>query len=273
MNEFSFVELLYKEQFWRYTKYKKISFSIGARMLDYSIMLKYLLLTASFFISAPAFSQLTICHQFNKINPTQEPANGPSCRVVNDTFYFEGAVTEDLFYELRDYHPDIKHLELNSYGGLVEAAYKIAALVRERQITTNVRKDAKCASACTLIYQAGIKRTAHPSVRFLYHGARLSNLWVSDWVHDRLNVGREKSLKLLADQFDEVAFETKKFFGLMLSYGMDARFIDYYKNLPEAKDWFADGNFTRTENLIISSPKLIEYNIVQGFDFRNRFAE
>lgn len=236
-------------------------------------MLKFLILAFSLFTSAPAFSQLTICHKFNKINPTQEPANGPSCRVVNDTFYFEGAVTEDLYFELRDYHPDIKHLELNSYGGLVEAAYKIAALVREKQITTNVRKDAKCASACTLIYQAGVKRTAHPSVRFLYHGARLSNLWVSDWVDDRLTTGREKSLNILAQQFDEVTTETEKFFNLMLSYGMDARFVNYYKNLPEAKEWFTDGNFTRTENLIISSPKLIEYNIVQDFDFRNQFPE
>lgn len=236
-------------------------------------MLKYLILSFSFLISSHSFSQVTICHNFNKINPAQEPASGPSCRAVNDTFYFEGAVTEDLYYELRDYHPDIKHLELNSYGGLVEAAYKIAALVRERQMTTNVRKDAKCASACTLIYQAGVKRTAHPSVRFLYHGARLSNLWVSDWIDDRLATGREKSLKLLAQQFYEVTNETQKFFELMVSYGMDARFIDYYKNLPEEKDWFVNGNFTRTKNLIISSPKLIEYNIVQEFDFRNQFAE
>lgn len=236
-------------------------------------MLKYLVLVFFLFISSHSFSQITICHKLNKINPTQEPANGPSCRVINDTFYFEGAVTEDLYYELRDYHPDIKHLELNSYGGLVEAAYQIAGLVREKQITTNVRKDAKCASACTLIFQAGVKRTAHPSVRFLYHGARLSNLWVSDWVNDRLAAGREKSMIILARQFEEIVDETQKFFSLMVSYGMDARFIDHYKNLPEAKDWFADGNFTRTENLVISSPKLIEYNIVQGFDFRNNFPE
>lgn len=236
-------------------------------------MLKYLILGVFLLISSHSYSQITICHKFNKINPTQEPANGPSCRVINDTFYFEGAVTEDLYYELRDYHPDIKHLELNSYGGLVEAAYKIAALVREKQLTTNVRKDAKCASACTLIFQAGVKRTAHPAVRFLYHGARLSNLWVADWVNGRLVAGREKSLNILARQFEEVENETQKFFSLMVSYGMDARFIDYYRNLPEAIDWFTNGNFTRTENLVISSPKLIDYKIVQNFDFRNQFPE
>lgn len=237
------------------------------------MIFKYLIFIFPLFISLQSFSQQTICHKFNKINPTQEPANGPNCRVVNDTFYFEGAVTEDLYYELRDYHPNIKHLELNSYGGLVEAAYKIAALVRERQITTNVRKDAKCASACTLIYQSGTKRTAHPGVRFLYHGARLSNLWVSNWIDDRLTIGREKSLKILTQQFDEVENETQKFFDSMISYGMDVRFIHYYKNLPEATNWFTEGNFTRTENLIISSPKLIEYNIVQDFDFRDQFLE
>ena len=236
-------------------------------------MSKIFLFFFALLLSGVTLAQETICHKFNKINPAQEPASGPRCRVIGDTFYFEGAVTEDLFYELRDYHPGIRHLELNSYGGLVEAGYKIAALVRERELTTNVRKNAKCASACTLIFQAGVKRTAHPSVRFLYHGARLSNLWVSDWVNDRLTVGREKSRDILAQQFQEVLAETRKFFSLMISYGMDPRFVDYYQGLPVASNWFSDGNFTRTENLIISSPRLIEYGIVQDFDFRENFPE
>lgn len=232
-----------------------------------------LLFLVQFFIGFISEAQETICHKYNVINPTQEPASGPRCRIVGETFYFEGAVTEDLYYELRDYHPGIKHLELNSYGGLVEAGYKIAELVREKNMTTNVRQNAKCASACTLIFQAGVKRSAHPSVRFLYHGARLSNLWVENWFEVRYEKGREQALGKLAQQFTEVQAETDKFLSLMIKYGMKSEFIDYYKSLSVSETWFQDGNFTRTQDLIISSPKLINYNIVEEFDFRTSFPE
>lgn len=233
----------------------------------------FVLIIGFFFVNTDVLAQETICHKYNAINPTQEPASGPRCRVIGDVFYFEGAVTEDLFYEIRDYHSNIKHIELNSYGGLVEAAYKIAELVRVKQITTNVRQNAKCASACTLIFQAGVQRSAHPSVRFLFHGARLSNLWVENWFEDRYEKGREQALKKLADQFSEVQIETEKFFSLMVQYGMKPDFINYYKSLGASETWFADGNFTRTQDLIVSSPKLINYNIVENFDYRTEFPE
>lgn len=220
-----------------------------------------------------AYSQETICHKYVVLNPTQEPAMGPRCRVVGDVFYFDGAVTEDLFYELRDFYPNVKTIELNSYGGLVEAGYKIAELVRERGISTNVRKDARCASACTLIYQAGVHRSAHPTVRFLYHGARLSSDWFPNWLDYRYEFGRQKGTDFVARQIQEVQEETEKFFSKMISYGMNPDFIKYYRSLPESKTWFQDGNFTRTQDLIIAAPKLINYQIVQDFDFRTSVPE
>lgn len=237
-------------------------------------MVKCLFLLFVGLFTFPALAQLSLCHQFNVINPAQEPAvTGPRCRVVGDTFYLEGMVTEDIYYELRDYYPHIKHLELNSYGGLAKAAYLIAELVHTKRLTTNVRKDARCASACTLIYQAGFRRSAHPSVRFLYHAPRLSGFWVEEWLNSRLEIGRSKSLEQLAEQFDQIERETQTFFNELIRYGMRPEFITYYKNLENSETWFKDGNFTRTKDLIISSPKLINYNIVQDFDFRAEVPE
>ena len=236
-------------------------------------MFSFVFCILTFLSLSEAFSQETICHKYVTVNPTQEPAMGPRCRVVGDVFYFDGAVTEDLYYELRDYYPQVKTLELNSYGGLVEAGYKIADLVRQRGISTNVRKNAKCASACTLIYQAGIHRTAHPSVRFLYHGARLSGDWFPNWLDYRYEFGRAKGLNFVAEQIEEVQAETDKLFLKLVSLGMSADFVQYYKSLPESKTWFEDGNFSHTQDLIISSPKLIKYNIVQDFDYRDTFPE
>jgi hypothetical protein len=235
--------------------------------------MKILILIFFQFVAFQAYSQETICHRYNKLNPTQEPANGPRCRVVGDTFYFEGAVTEEMYYELRDYHPEIKRLELNSYGGLALPAYKIAELIRQRGILTNVRNGAKCASACTLIFQAGVERSAHPSVRFLYHAPRLSNLWSENWLETRNTVGRQKSLAELAKQFTETQNETERFFVMLVELGINPNFIERYKALPETSTWFLDGNLMRTENLIISAPRLIEYNVVQSFDFRSEVSE
>ena len=226
-----------------------------------------------FFLTANSFAQETICHKYNQVNPSAEPSMGPRCRVIKDTFYFDGMVTDEMFYELRDHHPNVRTIELNSYGGLVEPAYRIAKIVRERNIKTNVRKGAKCASACTLIFQAGVNRSAHPTVRFLYHAVRLSHLWVEDWVDSRLEKGREKSRDILAQQFIEIKEESDLFFQKLVEYGLDENFITYYRSLPEDPNWFENGNFTRTKDLIISSTKLFPYNVVEKFDFREEVPE
>ncbi len=224
-------------------------------------------------VSDSVFAQETICHKYVQINPTQEPSMGPRCRVVGDVFYLDGMVGDEMFYELRDHAPHAKVIELNSYGGLVEPAYKIAELVRARGMHTNVRKGAKCASACTLIYQAGVRRTAYPLTRFLYHGARLSNAWVEHWLETRLEKGREKAREELALQFIEVKAETEKFFQQIIAYGAAPALVEKYRGLPIATDWFEDGNFTRTQDWIVRSTQLVNYNVVQEFDFRESVPE
>lgn len=233
----------------------------------------FLGMLVTFLIVFKIQAQETMCHKYVTLNPTQEPSQGPRCRLVGDTFYLDGAVTDEMYYELRDHASGAKVIELNSYGGIVEAGYRIAELVHQRGIRTNVRRGAKCASACTLIFQAGVIRTAHPLVRFLYHGARLSSSWVDFWLETRIQTGRDKARELLAQQFLEVKAETEKFFRQLVFYGADPKLIETYQALPEASDWFEDGNFIRTENWIISVPKLIHFNVVQGFDLRNSVPE
>ncbi len=216
------------------------------------------LISVLIFVIAPSvWAQESLCSPLNQINPTQEPSDRPQCRIVGDTFYLEGVISEAFLTELRDFHPKIRHLELNSFGGSASAAYKIAALVREKKITTNVRKDAKCASSCTLVFQAGVKRSAHPLVRFLFNGARFPNFSVSSKVREQLLFSAE----------------TVKFFKQLLFYGMHSSFIDYYRKLPEFRSLQQKGTFSRAKQLIIESGKLIDYNIVQEFDFRSEVDE
>jgi hypothetical protein len=79
-------------------------------------------------------------------------------------------------------------LELNSPGGNVGAAIELAEVVRRHRITTMITSndnhyygaggkiidtpnDAVCASACVLVFYAGVKRLADPKARLGVHRA------------------------------------------------------------------------------------------------------
>ncbi|MGC5779311.1 hypothetical protein [Methylobacterium sp. NFXW15] len=64
-------------------------------------------------------------------------------------------------------HPEVQSLHLDSDGGLVEEAIDIGRLVRKRHLSTHVA-DA-CASACTLIFLQGRRRTLGPEGRLGFH--------------------------------------------------------------------------------------------------------
>ncbi|WP_055048759.1 peptidoglycan-binding protein [Devosia sp. A16] len=56
--------------------------------------------------------------------------------------------------------PDVRVVALNSPGGSVESALKIAGAIHQRGLTTFVPKDMGCYSACAYIFFAGIDRQA-----------------------------------------------------------------------------------------------------------------
>lgn len=66
---------------------------------------------------------------------------------------------------------DIRVVQLDSAGGSVKDAIAIGQWVRTNNIRTHVPEGAECASSCTIIFQAGVVRSAHPTARFLYHYA------------------------------------------------------------------------------------------------------
>ena len=60
-------------------------------------------------------------------------------------------------------------VHLNSGGGLVDAAMKIADVVHKAGLTTRVPYRATCASACALVFAAGVNRIAHAESRIAVH--------------------------------------------------------------------------------------------------------
>lgn len=87
-----------------------------------------------------------------------------------DTAYITGWIgsrTEQYFRSLD--LTKIKRIDLSSFGGKLFYAMAIAEIVRNNNIETFVNAGQYCFSACAIIFQAGTKRIAHPSARFMYH--------------------------------------------------------------------------------------------------------
>lgn len=74
----------------------------------------------------------------------------------------------DAFKQAISGDQNVKRVVLDSHGGRIFAARAIAKLVRENSLSTHV--DGTCASACTLIYIAGTRRSLGAEGRLGFHG-------------------------------------------------------------------------------------------------------
>jgi hypothetical protein len=66
---------------------------------------------------------------------------------------------------------ELAFVELDSVGGDVQSSIDIARRLRAAGSRTHVASGAKCFSACTVIYQGGVERTAGEDALFLLHYA------------------------------------------------------------------------------------------------------
>ena len=62
-----------------------------------------------------------------------------------------------------------KRVTLDSHGGELFPAISLAAFIRQHGLDTYVGDRGECRSACTLVFQAGVRRIAHPTATFAYH--------------------------------------------------------------------------------------------------------
>jgi hypothetical protein len=68
---------------------------------------------------------------------------------------------------LLDQHPQIQQVRLNSIGGRIGEAKRLAALIIERQLSTATTSH--CLSACVLAFAAGTERVISPTARLGFH--------------------------------------------------------------------------------------------------------
>ena len=85
----------------------------------------------------------------------------------------------------------VTSLRLNSYGGNLLEAIRVADWVRSAKISTNVGQSATCASACFLIFAAGETKYASMSARIGVHRASEKGIVSRDATTSMADVAKE----------------------------------------------------------------------------------
>ena len=125
-----------------------------------------------------------------------------------NTFYIKERITLALAERvLRINVSEYDTIELNSNGGSLLAARKIAKFIRNNELATHISYRGYYASACVLIFQSGIQRTAGPKSLLLLHSAKemqdgtRSKKWTRRYIEWMIEFGASRRL---AEQFPEI---------------------------------------------------------------------
>ena len=98
-------------------------------------------------------------------------SGSPVTVISKKLLYINGPIGSLTFETLKQIAEgsDIKALELNSSGGLIDTALNIASFIAKNKIITVVK--GQCASACVLIAISGQQLIVSPNAKFGFHNA------------------------------------------------------------------------------------------------------
>ncbi len=205
----------------------------------------------------------SICYPYS-IDPVPPPTSMvPKCRVIGNTMYIDGVISpDDYLFELKQLYPEVDSLELNSEGGPIRNIYELSDYIRSRKMHTNIRKGATCSSACTLLYMAGARRTAHAEARFMFHGVNAGGQPINMKALCE-GQGIETCGKRLMEIVDDQNSSTKALFAKYVEYGASPSLWSDYMKFPLDEKWWEHGNFTRKIDWRMNPFEAARYNIVQ----------
>lgn len=150
--------------------------------------------------------------------------------------YIRGTIIPNMFNKIVEIDFDKLHtVDLHSVGGDYKTSIILSSLIHSYKLNTYVDTENFCFSGCTIIYQAGIIRTAHYTSLFMYHYPRLE-IDLTNYFQTNIEI-----TYLLGQQM----------FALMERYGLSIEFKDQVK---------------MGEDFNITAENSMKYNIVQHLE-------
>lgn len=221
------------------------------------------------FISHSSQAFVTSCINYDVLRAHPDDLRVPlfiKCMRQGSNLWIDGGIDPYLIDELRVFSEEpIRTIYLNSGGGLVKDAFELAQFIRDNSITTVVREHATCASACTLLFQAGVERIAHKKARFMYHSARFSMISGNEKkkIQECLQKPQANPCHMEIQTKKEGLLETtKRMFAKMEEYGAQHKLQQDYFSMPKDPAWWESGNYLAIQDWWIQGGTLKHYGVV-----------
>lgn len=197
----------------------------------------------------------------------ERPLNDAKCFVEGENLYLYGTLQSETVADVQRIlrERSVRRLHLNSFGGNYNSGLALGKLVQENRLETAVNLGTTfCVSACTYVYQSGVKRFSHPEARFGYHGASLSGGLMARVLEQ--NCGRPPYQGQCEKDFEDLqagALESAKTIFLALEkLGASPKLWEMYMAKPDDPEWFDKGEFTRKPVLVLRGGQLLGLGVV-----------
>ncbi len=163
------------------------------------------------FISTIFTTTLPQVKEFWLIGSGNDPMGQFQLRVLRDATELEfsgyiGFGATEKTEEYLEAHPAIKLIHLNSIGGRVESARKLAALIESKGLSTYTSYE--CSSACIIPYAAGKERLIAKNAKLGFHQYDFPGAKQSDFYSDYAMDSKYLLSKGISQQFVDRIFDT-----------------------------------------------------------------
>jgi hypothetical protein len=222
---------------------------------------------ALWLVGVPVWAFGSLCGTYDVENTHPEDLRTNlvlKCMHRGDSLFLDGVIDMELIFELDQFaEAPIRYLYLNSTGGKVDNAFRVAEFIRENQITTVLRPGAQCMSACTLLFQAGQQRIAHPSATLMYHSTRFlqQSQETRNFVRQCVRHPTPECDTFIGERRTLLQESTNQLFALYEEYGATDALYNDYQELPEVDEWIDQGNYLKMKNWYMTPDEALAYAI------------
>lgn len=223
---------------------------------------------ASIFLFTIHYQTQTRADIFDELNKYYSP------KIENDTLYIKGRLDSHIYdYIMREYQrvKKVQYVSLHSLGGNHEWTLEVAKKIKELHLTTLLKSDHLCASACIYLFAAGQHRVMDSDTWLGFHGVRLSGSYSSTFrglCFIELESGETryienlKGCKPFVDHWYELSLKaTEDVFDFMISNGITPDFKSFYMSLDDDPRWYDQLNVIKKPDLIIRKEMALQYHI------------
>lgn len=190
----------------------------------------------------------------NNSNPTLDLSS-------KSVMYINRFIDDYTVDSIRKKYKKLKYLILNSPGGTIDDAYRVALFVKYGGIITVIPKYGRCDSACTIIFQAGKERHASSTASIMYHGSRVDSKFMDAYFKE-CPIVNERCLTLFEKMKYRIKRSTINVFKKLEEYGLSHDVFLLLLEQPPQKKWLLKGNLTGYSDLRFTAKESMQYNAV-----------